>query len=66
MPKSVPAKAARKSVAKKTAVVKKPARKVAPKAAAKSPAGKLPEWNLADLYTSITAPEIARDRKSVV
>ncbi len=41
--------------------MKKPTRKVAPKAAAKSPAGKLPEWNLADLYTSITAPEIARD-----
>ncbi|WP_398474843.1 M3 family oligoendopeptidase [Tardiphaga sp.] len=61
MPKSVPAKAARKSAAKKTAVMKKPTRKVAPKAAAKSPAGKLPEWNLADLYTSITAPEIARD-----
>jgi oligoendopeptidase F len=60
MPKSAPAKSARKPAAKKTAVVKKPVRKAAPKAA-KSPVGKLPEWNLADLYTSITAPEIARD-----
>ena len=61
MPKSAPAKSARKPAAKKTAVVKKPVRKTAPKAAAKSQAGKLPEWNLADLYTSISAPEIARD-----
>ena len=61
MPKSAPAKSARKPAAKKTAVVKRPVRKTAPKAAAKSQAGKLPEWNLADLYTSITAPEIARD-----
>jgi oligoendopeptidase F len=29
--------------------------------AAKSKTGKLPEWNLADLYSSIDAPEIARD-----
>ena len=41
--------------------MKKPLRKTAPKAAAKPKAGQLPEWNLADLYTSITAPEIARD-----
>src|ERR1700761_6637620 len=27
----------------------------------KSKAGKLPEWNLADLYSGIDAPEIARD-----
>jgi len=64
--KSATAKSARKSsartpAAKKTAIVKKPVRKAAPKTAGKSSAGKLPEWNLADLYTSITAPEIARD-----
>jgi oligoendopeptidase F len=29
--------------------------------AAKSKTGKLPEWNLADLYSGIDAPEIARD-----
>jgi oligoendopeptidase F len=29
--------------------------------ATKSNTGKLPEWNLADLYSSIGAPEIARD-----
>ena len=66
MPKSASAKSARKlsaktPAAKKTVAVKKPVRKTAPKAGGKSSAGKLPEWNLADLYTSITAPEIARD-----
>src|SRR6185295_14862470 len=30
-------------------------------APAKSKAGKLPEWNLADLYSAIDAPEIAGD-----
>src|SRR6476660_7348056 len=30
-------------------------------ATAKSKTGKLPEWNLADLYSGIEAPEIARD-----
>ncbi|MBN8990267.1 MAG: M3 family oligoendopeptidase [Rhizobiales bacterium] len=30
-------------------------------AAAKSKAGKLPEWNLSDLYAGIDAPEIIRD-----
>lgn len=34
---------------------------MASKSSAKSPGGKLPEWNLADLYTAIDAPEIARD-----
>jgi len=29
--------------------------------AAKAKTGKLPEWNLADLYTGIDAPEVARD-----
>ena len=35
--------------------------KLASKSSAKSPGGKLPEWNLADLYTAIDAPEIAGD-----
>ncbi len=40
----------------------KPSRKpAARKAAAKSKAGKLPEWNLADLYSGIGAEEITRD-----
>lgn len=34
---------------------------MASKSSAKSPRGKLPEWNLADLYTAIDAPEIAGD-----
>lgn len=35
--------------------------KLASKSSTKSPGGKLPEWNLADLYTAIDAPEIAGD-----
>src|ERR1700686_1889539 len=31
------------------------------KSAAKAKTGKLPEWNLADLYSGIDAPEVARD-----
>ena len=31
------------------------------KASAKSRSAKLPEWNLADLYAGIDAPEITRD-----
>jgi oligoendopeptidase F len=31
------------------------------KSAAKSKAGKLPEWSLADLYSGIDAPEVTRD-----
>jgi oligoendopeptidase F len=41
------AKASRKAAATKTAV--------------KSKTGRLPEWNLADLYSGIDAPEVARD-----
>jgi oligoendopeptidase F len=33
--------------------------------AAKSRAGKLPEWNLTDLYAGIGAPEIARDLQTM-
>lgn len=57
-------------MARRSAVAVKPKstnlKSAKPKAAAKSsavkaPASKLPEWNLADLYPSIDAPEIARD-----
>jgi len=49
--------------------LRKPARKSAVKNQTKNPAkkpaanktGKLPEWNLADLYAGIDAPEVARD-----
>ncbi len=43
----------------KTNKAAKPAKSAAKKAAKKT--AKLPEWNLGDLYSSITAPEIARD-----
>jgi oligoendopeptidase F len=50
------------SALRKQATQRKPA---AAKSAAKTKAGrkpgKLPEWNLADLYSGIDAPEIARD-----
>ena len=46
--KSRAAKPSRKAAARKAAVVK-------------SKTGKLPEWNLADLYSGINAPEVARD-----
>src|SRR6202790_5145302 len=35
------------------------------KAAAKSRPAKLPEWNLADLYSGIDAPEVTRDHASM-
>ncbi|HEY0236356.1 MAG TPA: M3 family oligoendopeptidase [Afipia sp.] len=52
-------------MARRSAVAVKP-KSLKPKVAAKSSAAKtsqskLPEWNLADLYSSIDAPEIARD-----
>ncbi|MBE0705451.1 MAG: M3 family oligoendopeptidase [Afipia sp.] len=43
----------------KTKKAAKPAKPAAKKAVKKT--AKLPEWNLGDLYSSITAPEIARD-----
>jgi oligoendopeptidase F len=50
---------------RKSNIQKSPAQKVAKKIpgknASKDKAGKLPEWNLADLYSGIGAPEIARD-----
>ena len=57
--------ALRKSTAQgKSATAKKPAKnavKNVTKSATRNKAGKLPEWNLADLYSGIGAPEIARD-----
>ena len=47
-------KTSRKTAISKTAAVRKAN-------AAKSKTGKLPEWNLADLYSGIDAPEVARD-----
>src|SRR5919198_1091284 len=54
--------APRSSTLRKSNVQRKsaPAKsKAAPKNASKT--GKLPEWNLADLYSGIDAPEVARD-----
>ncbi|WJR77537.1 M3 family oligoendopeptidase [Bradyrhizobium sp. NP1] len=55
----------KKAAAGKTAVKKAVARQTIAKAAAKpvpaAKVGKLPEWNLADLYSGIDAPEVARD-----
>ncbi len=48
--------AQRKPASKKAAV-----KKTVTKNSAKNKAGKLPEWNLADLYSGIDAPEISRD-----
>lgn len=48
---------ATKASAKKTTAKKTTAKKTA----AKSKTGKLPEWNLADLYSGTDAPEIAHD-----
>jgi oligoendopeptidase F len=51
----------RSSALRKT-TTRKPA---ATKAKAKPGAGRLPEWNLADLYSGIDAPEVARDLAKV-
>src|SRR5690242_11023608 len=75
--KPAAAKSAAKAVkstaksAAKSAVRSKSAKKVATKTPAKTPVktatraapktGVLPEWNLADLYSGIDAPEIAHD-----
>jgi len=47
-----------KSSAQRQSAAKKPS---APKAKTVSKPGKLPEWNLADLYSGIGAPEVTRD-----
>jgi oligoendopeptidase F len=56
--------ASRKSSARNPASYRKPPAK---KAAAAKPAnaGRLPEWNLADLYAGIDAPEVTRDLDKV-
>jgi oligoendopeptidase F len=55
--------ALRKSTAQRKSTAKKASTKVSTKSAAKSATkpGKLPEWNLADLYSGIDAPEVTRD-----
>src|SRR4051812_31599282 len=51
--------ATKKSAAKKSVVKATPSKPSLAKPASKT--GKLPEWNLADLYSGIDAPEVARD-----
>jgi oligoendopeptidase F len=56
--------ALRKTAAKKSAVkpaAKKPVTKSKASNKTANKAGKLPEWNLADLYSGIDAPEVTRD-----
>src|SRR5262245_33637310 len=50
---------------RKPAAKSRPAAVKSRPAAVKSKAGKLPEWNLADLYSGIDAPEIARDLQTM-
>src|SRR6478735_1482406 len=61
--------ALRKPNTKKTAAKAKPSVKSSPaKASSPKPSsktGKLPEWNLADLYPGIDAPEVARDLETM-
>ncbi|WP_375312687.1 M3 family oligoendopeptidase [Bradyrhizobium sp. A5] len=56
-------KPALRKPAAKTSAVKKSAAKAKSSKSAKpvSKTGKLPEWNLADLYSGIDAPEVVRD-----
>ncbi|MDB5633641.1 MAG: Peptidase oligoendopeptidase-related clade 3 [Tardiphaga sp.] len=54
-------KSSRKPISSKAAAAGKAARKSSGKPSGKSQSAKLPEWNLADLYSAIDAPEIARD-----
>src|SRR5258707_12391006 len=49
------------SALRKPATHKPNGKKNPRKSAAKSKTGKLPEWNLADLYSGIDAPEVTRD-----
>ncbi len=59
--------ALRKSTAQRKSTAKKALSKVSTKPAAKSATkpGKLPEWNLADLYSGIDAPEVTRDLQTM-
>src|SRR6266567_3454802 len=67
--KTAPKKTAlRKSATKQSAAKKSAVKKSAVKAKPSKPAsktGKLPEWNLADLYSGIDAPEVARDLETM-
>src|SRR5438445_13758939 len=45
--------------------IKKAATKAKPSSKPASKAGKLPEWNLADLYSGIDAPEVTRDLETM-
>ena len=55
--------AQRKPIAKKTVskTAKNIAKNVGAEIRSQIQTGKLPEWNLADLYSGIDAPEVARD-----
>jgi oligoendopeptidase F len=57
------AKSAAKSAVKSRALSKGASKTSSGKAAGKP--GKLPEWNLADLYAGIDAPEVARDLQTM-
>ncbi len=59
--KKASASPARKAVAKAKANAVTKSKANGPGKSAAKTAAKLPEWNLADLYQSIDAPEIARD-----
>ena len=52
-------------ISRSASALRKPANKSAAKKPVKKPAvsktGKLPEWNLTDLYAGIDAPEVTRD-----
>jgi len=56
------ASALRKSTAQRKSTPKKSAKPVSAKSGSAKPnSAKLPEWNLADLYSGIDAPEVTRD-----
>ncbi|MGE0037797.1 MAG: M3 family oligoendopeptidase [Xanthobacteraceae bacterium] len=57
----MPAAAKRATVKKPAKVATKPAAKSSAKAAAGGGIGKLPEWNLTDLYAGIDDPAVKRD-----
>jgi oligoendopeptidase F len=50
------------SALRKPTAPRKPGTKTS---AAKTKVGRLPEWNLADLYPGIDAPEVARDLQKI-
>ena len=56
-----PAKTATKKTSAKSVTKSSATKSSATKSSTKAKPGKLPEWNLADLYSGIDVPEIARD-----